>query len=246
MQATIKFKCGHFKIPIHYNHIIQGFIYKNISDPNFREFLHEEGFKNGKRRFKLFSFSRLNGKCVFDNKEKMLIFPDGFSITVTSLVDDFINDLLQTFLFSKKLEINNQPIKVVELQIEENKRLSNKILVKALSPIVVYSTVSIDRRKKTIYHSPYDNIFVKQIKENLLRKAKVIGENIEDRNLIIQVAANKKAKEHVLFYKDIVIKGWSGIFQIEGDPKLLNIALNCGIGAKNSQGFGCIKMLKTL
>ena len=44
-------------LPIHYNNIVQGFIYNNIEDEIFKTFLHEEGFQYGKRSFKLFTFS---------------------------------------------------------------------------------------------------------------------------------------------------------------------------------------------
>lgn len=40
-------------------------------------------------------------------------------------------------------------------------------------------------------------------------------------------------------YKDTIIKGWVGAYFLAGDPDLLKLALTAGVGAKNSQGFGC-------
>ncbi len=70
MQYTIKFKCSNLKLPIHYNHILQGFIYKNIFDDNFREFLHEKGFETDGKKFKLFTFSQLYGDYILTGKAK--------------------------------------------------------------------------------------------------------------------------------------------------------------------------------
>ena len=33
-------------------------------------------------------------------------------------------------------------------------------------------------------------------------------------------------------------------YEIEGDPRLLKVAYNAGLGAKNAQGFGMIDVIK--
>jgi CRISPR-associated endoribonuclease Cas6 len=55
------------KLPKAYNHLLQGFIYKLI-DNDLSKFLHTQGYRYGKRSFKLFCFSRLFGKFkIFDD-----------------------------------------------------------------------------------------------------------------------------------------------------------------------------------
>ncbi len=46
---------------------------------------------------------------------------------------------------------------------------------------------------------------------------------------------------HVICFKDTVVKAWSGLYKIEGSDELMRIAFDCGLGAKNSQGFGMIE-----
>ncbi|MFS8542000.1 MAG: hypothetical protein LOD89_07915, partial [Tissierellales bacterium] len=113
MQIEMRFKCNRLELPIHYNHMIQGFIYKNISNRDFREFLHEEGFKNNNRRFKLFTFSRLIGKYEYNKEKKTITFIDNFNLVVCSIIDDFINDFVKTCLFSENLYLNNQKINLI-------------------------------------------------------------------------------------------------------------------------------------
>jgi len=43
-------------------------------------------------------------------------------------------------------------------------------------------------------------------------------------------------------YKGTVIKGWMGIYRLKGAVSLLKMALDAGLGAKNSQGFGCVEI----
>lgn len=180
MQIEMRFKCNRLELPIHYNHMIQGFIYKNISNRDFREFLHEEGFKNNNRRFKLFTFSRLIGKYEYNKEKKTITFIDNFNLVVCSIIDDFINDFVKTCLFSENLYLNNQKINLIGVDTSRESNLGERIKVTTLSPIVTYSTVSIEGKKKTIYHSPEDKIFQKHIKENLIKKANAIGEKIDN------------------------------------------------------------------
>lgn len=245
MQATISFKCNELKLPIHYNYILQGFIYKNISNDRFREFLHNEGFKSGKRSFKLFTFSRLYGDYEINKDEKIIKFKNKFNLTVSSVVDDFTNDFLKNCLFNNNLKINEQKVYVTGVEIEEKKEITGKVLVRTLSPIVIYSTVMLDGKKRTLYHSPHDDYFSKLLRENLLKKADIIGKKVKRENFQIKAIENS-IKENIIYYKDTVIKGWSGKFEIDGDPNLIYIALNCGIGSKNPQGFGCIKLIRNL
>ena len=60
MHLRIEFENnGAAEFPIHYNHILQGFIYRTI-DERMAAFLHDMGYGNT-RKFKLFTFSRLMG-----------------------------------------------------------------------------------------------------------------------------------------------------------------------------------------
>ncbi len=244
MQAKITFECDNLKLPIHYNHMVQGFIYKNIFDDNFREFLHEKGFESNGRSFKLFTFSQLRGKYSYNRKEKTITFKDKVKLIVSSPVDDFNNEFLKSCLFSKNLQLNHQPLKVLKIDVDENKEKLNNVLIQTLSPITVYSTVSLNGKKKTIYYTPEDSLFPKYIRENIIKKGKIIyDERFEDADFKVRAASKDKVSESLIYFKNFIIKGWNGIFKIEGDEKLINTALNCGLGAKNSQGFGCIKLL---
>lgn len=245
MQAIITFECDNLKLPIHYNHIVQGFIYKNIFDDNFREFLHEKGFELDGRSFKLFTFSQIYGEYTYNREEKTIVFKDKIRLMVSSVVDDFNNEFLKSCLFSKNLELDHQPIKVISIDVEENKKDIDKAIIKTLSPITVYSTVSLNGKKRTIYYFPEDSLFHKHIKTNIIRKAQIIyNESFEKANFIIKPVSKDKISKNIMYFKNFIVKGSSGIFEIRGDERLINTALNCGIGGKNSQGFGCVKLIR--
>jgi CRISPR-associated endoribonuclease Cas6 len=64
-----------------------------------------------------------------------------------------------------------------------------------------------------------------------------------DRQLRVRIralAVSPKAKR-LERYTGTWIEGWVGRFLLEGPPELLRLALDAGLGAKNSQGFGYVE-----
>ena len=52
------------RLPINYNYFLTGVIYQFLkeSDPEYADFLHQDGYELENRRFKLFTFSQLMAK----------------------------------------------------------------------------------------------------------------------------------------------------------------------------------------
>ena len=64
MPLRLESSSDNITLPVHYNHLIQAMIYQSLDDA-LAHWLHEEGFQCGKRRFKLFTFSRLLSRRVY-------------------------------------------------------------------------------------------------------------------------------------------------------------------------------------
>ena len=75
MQLTLNFDApAPVELPVHYGPLIQGMLYHRMENPLLRNYLHEQGFQFEKRRFKLFTFSRLTGKELrFNRRERRLV-----------------------------------------------------------------------------------------------------------------------------------------------------------------------------
>ena len=75
MQLTLNFDApSPVELPVHYGHLVQGMLYHEMENPLLRSYLHEQGFQFEKRRFKLFTFSRLMGQDThFDGHKKKLV-----------------------------------------------------------------------------------------------------------------------------------------------------------------------------
>lgn len=240
MRIKLKITFNNLTLPINYNNIIQGFIYNNISDDSFRNFLHNKGFKYKGRKFKLFTFSRLQGIYKINKKQNTISFKSPVYLTVSSLVDEFVNDFGNTLLNEKDLYLGKNKVFIETIQTQNKQIDKDNIRIEMSSPVVTYSTVDLHGHKKTIYHRPGEELFDKLIHENLKKKYSIVyGEEIEKSSFHI---VPKRTKPVITKYKGFIIKGWLGELELKGDRELIQLAYEVGLGSKNSQGFGCFKI----
>lgn len=218
-----------------YNRVLQAFIYNNISEND----LHDKGYKINGRNFKLFTFSQIFGVYKFIKKDKKIVFTDEIRFIVSSADEDFVNELVKNLLTSEELKLGENTVKIIGVNKVDELFEGNKIVVKTISPAVAYSTEIRGDKKFTRYLPPEDENFIRIVRENLLKKCKLLGVgNSED----VQITHLGDSKKIVTSFKGTIIEAYLGTFLLEGDKEILNVALSCGIGSKSSQGFGCIEL----
>ncbi len=226
-------------LPVHHNHLLQGFIY-SLLEPTLRKFLHEEGFIYQKRRFKLFTFSRLMGRFKII-EDKFIFFPP-VRLFISSPKHEILQSVAEGILKGERFRLYRKRVFIESISVYPRPNFSNKAYAKMLSPITIRSTLlKANGSKKTYYYSPLENEFNELIKKNLEKKYYLVyGEKpasgIEFRITPYNV---KPSHEKVIIYKETVIKGWMGIYEITGEPRLIQLSYDTGLGARNSQGFGC-------
>lgn len=169
-----------------------------------------------------------------------MIFKGLFNIYFASPIDKLVEAVLHSLNEQNVVRIEKNYFTLRKYEVIQNE-VDEEMLVKTLSPITAYSTIVLPNGNRyTHYFSPYSSDFKKLIEENLKRKASALGIVIKNNNFYIEPYGITEKNEKLLFYKDIIIKGWTGYFILKGDTQLLKLALNSGLGAKNAQGFGMI------
>lgn len=242
MQIKIEFSSEEdIILPIHYNHIVQAFIYNNI-DEELASFMHDEGYMSSGRKFKLFTFSNILKRGILKNKR--FNFRKDIEIIVSSPIDKFCKSIVNSMLLSDKLNLGGNQIKVAKIQMLEKNIDVKEIVVETISPITVYSTLlKPNGGKFTYYYQDREKEFEKLIGENLVKKYNAFhGQDIIEDN-DIEIISKGSTKQNIIYYKDFIVKGQTGRFIIKGNKKLLQMGLDSGLGSKNSQGFGCVRLL---
>lgn len=231
------------ELPIHYNSIVQGLIYSQVRDEIPQ--LHDEGFEVGGRTFRFFTFSRLFGKIEY-LKGGQIAFRSPVNLRVASPLEQFIVILAKNLLNSESLMLGNTRVCLKSLSALPLPDFSSgKVKVKALSPITTYSTLfTPDGKKKTYYYHPREQEFTDMIEDNLMKKAVYFNKNLDGLPFSMRTLKVNNRDAKIIYYKNFVVKGWLGLYQLEGDPRLLKLAYSAGLGSKNSQGFGMINVVK--
>lgn len=246
IKLTYESLDGEIVVPKHYNYVLQSLIYKTFS-PELATKLHQEGFLLGKRRFKLFTFSRILEKGVLSKDEAKLIFNGKITFYFSSPVEDIVENLAERSFREREFTLGKKKIFISQLEILTLPRIENKMLIRALSPITVYSTfIKEDGRKLVHYYKPVDKEFSKLIEENAKKKYKLIyGKDPENLKLSIKpVKFSIKENFKVVIFKNTNIEGFTGIYELEGDPELIYVTYEAGLGNKNSEGFGMWEVWK--
>ncbi|NLW40582.1 MAG: CRISPR-associated endoribonuclease Cas6 [Tissierellia bacterium] len=215
----------------------------SILDDELAHFLHEKGFQTEKRTFKMFTFSRLKGRYILNKNDGLIIFDGPIKLTISSHYEEFTDSIGNGFLKRQRVRLGNNNLEVKELAVEKEIVNSEEIKVYTLSPIVVYSTLfREDGRKFTYYFNPKENDFSQIISNNLKNKYRAFYLK-EPPKEEVEIKPIGHTKLSVVNYKGFIIKGYSGKFLLKGNPLLLQLGVNTGLGSKNSQGFGCVKLL---
>ena len=230
-------------LPMHYNHMMQAFIYQNIS-PDLADFLHTKGYEADGRIFKLFTFSRFKAKFYLDKDTKTVTYTPPITCTISSPVDEFCKSFAEHLLQSDTLFLGDNEVWVEQIQIDKPTIQEKSIVVIANSPVIAYSTLlKPEGGKYTCYFMPREPNYNEMITQNLKKKYKALtGEDFGEG--LVTVEPLGQPKLCVVYYKKTVIKGCIGKFRIRGDEKLLKVGIEAGFGSKNSQGFGCVKLLE--
>lgn len=212
--------------------------------PELATQLHDQGYAWGKRRFRLLTFSRLVG--AFQRRGDELHYQDSVVLHIASPINELTTSLANRWLQQGTIALQRTTMALEELKVEALPTLPDTIQVRALSPIVVYSTFVTPNGKKTYYYAPFETDFLRLCLENLRRKYALVRghEAPPEWGLRIKPLGVRMGNQVIVMYKGTVIKGWTGHYQLEGPPPLLSLALEAGLGAKNSQGFGMVELLE--
>lgn len=235
-------------LPIHYNYLIQSAIYATL-DNTFAEFLHYIGFDGGGRRFKLFTFSRLAGEYIFNSETGEITFTSPVKLVVSSPVDKFCESLMNGILAKDSLRIGKNNLRIQSVRAErpllvdeKNENSKKQVHVKTLSPVVAYSTMlRPEGIKYTCFFQPGESEFSRLVNENLRKKYQALYGAVSPEGEV-EIKSLRQPKLQIIKYKNFVIKSYSGTFAMSGPAPLIQLAVDAGLGAKNSMGFGLLEI----
>lgn len=244
MRSKIKFTFkNELKLPIHYNHLIQGLIYSHISNIEERDRLHDYGYMVGPKKIKLMTFSKISGLYSVD--KDYITFKSPVELTFSSYYDEIASEISYNLLSDENIYLNGTKLNVSDVKsyfFDDNRYKNIKYyMIEMISPLTVYTT---DKSNRKAFFSPWSPEFENAIQRNIITKLNAVNREISNFsfNIIPNNIKNNK-DEKILYFKDTLIKGYNGIYSIKTEPEIMKLLYYSGIGSKNSEGFGCFNIL---
>lgn len=243
-------------IPVNYQYAVSSWIYSRlaVADPEFSAWLHEQGYRDGFRSFKLFTFSniQIQGK-LFDNDRLILTEKDGF-LEISFLVEEamgiFISGLFKDAAFRIGDAKSSAGFLVRSVECLKNPGFLETMQYTTLSPIVV--SLFDETRGQPAYLSPDQPTYGELILNNLVKKASVAEDarNRVEQGLKSEIGSFRlisQLRSRLITIKagqakESKIRGFMFDFSLTAPVSLHQTGYFAGFGEKNSMGFGCARV----
>lgn len=239
---------------LNYHYAIQGFIYELLRDSIFREIHDKQGYK-------FFCYSNIFPFEHILNKSRI------YNLLISSPNWKLMESIYKKLVVIEKIKIHNMKFSIKHVESLEIKIPNEPFIITTGTPIVIRirkeSIDGISDLKKDYEYFywrstfPIEN-FINQVTSNLVKKyteyncildsEKVNKEELFSKfSLFFQKFKYKKQVSNVVNIKGTshIIIGSIWEFGFEGweDKDLIKFAMDCGLGERNSLGFGFLNLV---
>lgn len=240
MQLLVQFDLDNpLTLPISYNHLLQSIVYRTLAaQPEFSALVHNRGFAFGRRRYRLFTFSLLEGR--YKVKDKKITFFDCAFFEVRS-PEPYLIRILRDGFRQNGITFGERSIDSVRVDVSDVSVESMDIFIEMRTPIVIYSTGRENR--KTLFYTPAEEEYALLLNDNFVRKYLAFSDTMPASGVLVEPWQVTDRDKFVTNYKGQYITGWKGVYRISGERKYLDFLYQSGIGGKNAQGFGMFDVI---
>ena len=249
-------------IPFNYQYQLHSAIYSLLkkSSKKYSAFLHDTGFIENNKHFKLFTFSKLKfypyniTEKGFKNIKKIEFF---FSTPVSKSFEHLVLGIFSDQKMILRFNGEEKYFEITNVETLPEPVFKSEMKFTCLSPIAM-STMQKRNEKLTQHYLDYMNPeerehFIDNIFKNLKRKYKLVNnekfsgnENFEFHFDIDYIAKRNGKISKLIQFKYSMIKAMEAPFTIKAEPDLIKIGYECGFGDKNSEGFGMVEIVEKL
>ncbi len=239
MKINLEFTLKNNIISMEYHSFIVSFFKKALE--SYDEQLYKDLYQEGNTKLKTFTFS-----VYFDSpqfcKEQIILGTNKIRVHITDY--NLQNGLLlsNALMNMEKISfpITNNEMKLSRIITERlNLLTEDNIIIQMSSPLIVRN-----HNKETNqdnYYTYQDSEFKDTLKLNLKSMIEKLNYSFSVDDFDIVPLKNKKTVVKLYHHS---MNASLGIFQLKGNPELLDFLWKAGIGSHRSSGFGSFKILK--
>ncbi len=240
-------------IPFDYAHALTAVVYGFLDSAShdYARFLHDEGYRSGAKRFKLFTFSQLLIPKRKIKKDGLVCLSSEIAWQISSPISEFIEHLAQGLLSLGRMRLGANAFGIERVEVLPAPRFSREMSCRSLSPIVVALGSEREGKFGARYLRAGDPEFPEAIRKNLLKKFVLVhGREPASDELSIEFARDYLRRRgegiyRLVDYKGTKIKAIMAPFTVRGSAELIAMGYEAGFGEKNSMGFGMVEVIQS-
>jgi len=236
-------------LPINYQYELSAWIYRIIAqgDRLYAEWLHQNGYSDEHRNFRLFVFSNIYSPGIMPKNDRLIFRSDKASFYLSLLpeksTEAFVKGIFREQEFSLGDRVSKVRFTVQQVELIPSPDFTNSFVFKTFSPVVV--SAGQENRLYSSYLSPDEDEYGQLIINNLKEKYRLFYQKPFEgdtgfkfellspfHSKLIRIKAGTKEETRV--------RGFVYTFRLEADRELLKVMYEAGLGEKNAQGFGCV------
>lgn len=238
------------EMPINYQYPLQAAIYRTLaaSDTTFSTWLHENGFWQDGKRFKLFTFSNLivPQYGIGRERERLIVRSDLVTLYISFLPQRSTQTFVQGLFAQQTIQladyISGVQFLVREIQVEPSLTYSPTMTFKTLSPVCISLR---NKQGHMDYLAPTDSRYELGILTGLLARYNAIYGQPFSGSPYCHLKLLSEPKSSLVRIKagtpnETRVRGYRYQFKIDLPEELMQIAYESGLGEKGSIGFGMI------
>jgi len=219
-------------------------IYNRIADKDLAMKLHK------KNNYKFFTFSELQIPKRKPLKKYLIAENGEMGLYISSPNTEFIKSLVEGFLTNPQVNFLKKKAWIEKITLLKKPKIKKRMKFKTLSPIITRTLKEKNGKLKQWDINPADLKFYENLQKNLINKyVAFYGEYEGDEYVKITPEQESIKRKRIKIPKEgaeTYHRAYHMRFEIEADPLLIEFAYDCGVGEKNSMGFGMFAPLKVL
>lgn len=253
IRLQLSIKQGGNALPINYQYPVAAWVYKTIHlvNPEFSEWLHENGYSYNNRKFKLFTFSPIKFDSYTIQKDRIIAQTSNCSITLSFLLPEAVKHFISGCFKSQHFSLGDKTSQIdFEVQAIDIKRaieFTNTMRFRSLSPICIAEPAERNGKLTSQYLSPDDTGYEKRFFDNLREKYLSANEGAKELTGDCKLTVLTTPKSKLITIKqgtpaETKVRGYKYDFEIVAPEELIEVGYYSGFGEKNSMGFGITKI----
>lgn len=266
-------RCGRNDfLPFNYQYPLSAWTYKTLAraDKDYAHWLHEHGYGDGIRNFKLFTFSALNIPQFRIINNQLRILSTDIYLILSFHVEEAVEKFITGLFSQQKLSLGDKH-NCVDFEIKAVERLpdpefSDEMVFECLSPVCISRPMERNGKLIPQYLHPEDEDYQEYFFNHLVRKyvtsSRLLSEAGQQQDPSFELAG-ATLEEEALFEFELLskpksrlvkikagtpyetsVRGFLYRFRLKAPKELIEFGYEAGMGEKGSLGFGCAEQVE--